>query len=237
MSYYQRRYRKYKNNYDRDEFNLIDEFFEILLQIISYLSIWLVKLILKLAKRIFQKGTDTVNSFKINDDISYAVQVNKNTDTIPGKETSTATKTIQNLVNQEGSNYETKDLLTPAESKFLFVLEQAVGGRYEIGKQVQLSRIVTPKDSDKNFTSYHYFNKIKAKSIDFVLFDKTKNYKPYLCIELDDRSHLRWDRIKRDDFVNEIMKNVGIRIIHIPVRYFYDIEKLKRQIFSDQNIK
>lgn len=175
-----------------------------------------------------------VNSFKMNEDISYPIQINKNTDTIdetPETTPITVTKTIQNSADQEESNYAVKNFLTPAESEFLLVLEKVIGDRYEIEKQVQLSRIATPKDSNKNFTNYHYFNKIKAKSIDFVLFDKTKNYKPYLCIELDDHSHLRWDRIKRDEFVNGVMKDINLRIIHVPVRRFYNTEKLRQLIF------
>lgn len=121
-------------------------------------------------------------------------------------------------------------LLTPAEKVFLNALEQAVGNHYRIENQVPLSRIVVPRDSNENFTNYHDFNRIKAKSIDFVLYDQ--NYTPYLCIELDDRSHLQWDRIKRDAFVDELMRDVGLRIIHIPVRYSYDLSILRQQIFQ-----
>jgi hypothetical protein len=125
--------------------------------------------------------------------------------------------------------YELKEcLLTQSEKNFLSILEQVVGDRYIIEKQVQLSRLVTPKDSSKDFINYRDFNQIKAKSIDFVLFNK--DYSPYLCIELDDLSHMRWDRQKRDAFVDKIMKDVGLRIIHIRASYSYDLEKLKKQI-------
>lgn len=121
-------------------------------------------------------------------------------------------------------------LLTPAEKEFLLILQQIVGDKYSIELQVQLSRIVSPLDSNTHFTNYHDFNKIKAKSIDFVLYDK--EYKPYLAIELDDRSHSRWDRIKRDAFVNDVMTSVGLRIIHILASYTYDLNKLRIEILG-----
>lgn len=121
-----------------------------------------------------------------------------------------------------------ESLLTPSEKNFLSVLEKVVGDSFIIEKQVQLSRIVTPIDSNNNFINYKDFNQIKAKSIDFVLFNK--DYSPYLCIELDDLSHMRWNRQKRDAFVDKIMKDVGLRIIHIRASYSYNPEEIKKQI-------
>jgi len=121
-------------------------------------------------------------------------------------------------------------LLTPAEKEFLNALNQVVGDRYHVELQVQLSRIVAPKDSTKTFTNYRDFNRIKAKSIDFVLYDN--DYKPYMCIELDDRTHLRWDRIKRDIFVDEVMKGVGLPIIHVRRAPSYDLDELKERVLQ-----
>ncbi|OHB20718.1 MAG: hypothetical protein A3J67_05820 [Parcubacteria group bacterium RIFCSPHIGHO2_02_FULL_48_10b] len=56
--------------------------------------------------------------------------------------------------------------MTLTEKKFFGVLEQVVGGKYRIENQVQLSRIVSPRDSNKHYINYQDFNRIKAKSID-----------------------------------------------------------------------
>lgn len=128
------------------------------------------------------------------------------------------------------SRYNLNDsLVTEAEQEFLKALEQAVGGRYRIVPQVPLSGIVKPKDSNYHYTNYHDFNRISAKKIDFVLYDK-ENWTPRLAIELDDRSHLRWDRMKRDVFVNELMEGVGLPILHVPTSYSYDQEGLRLEI-------
>lgn len=140
-----------------------------------------------------------------------------------------------NKVNASESRYVLKEsLVTNAEKEFLKVLETIVGNSYRIESQVPLSGIVKPIDSNDHWTNYRDFNPIKSKSIDFVLYDK--DYRPYLAIELDDRSHSRWDRIKRDQIVNEIMKSVGLRIIHVPVSYNYDFQNLKKMIFMSTNL-
>jgi len=123
-----------------------------------------------------------------------------------------------------------QSLLTDAEKEFLEVLQEVVGDKYRIKTQVPLSGIVKPLDSRGHYTNYHDFNKIKAKSIDFVLCDK--ELEPHLAIELDDRTHLQPDRVKRDNFLDSVMNGVGLPIIHIPVSYTYDLEELRTQIFG-----
>lgn len=170
--------------------------------------------IFKLFSYAFSGNTETKNSFKLNE-----ATINAPVGQI-----------IDSQTENVGQRYGLRDsLITPAEKNFLQALQQAVGDLYRIELQVQLSRIVSPLDANVNYVNYRDFNRIKAKSIDFVLFDK--EYKPYLCIELDDRSHLRFDRIQRDIFVDQIMKGVGLRILHIPAAYSYDVEKLRKQIF------
>jgi hypothetical protein len=133
--------------------------------------------------------------------------------------------------NYPESRYSLKQaLLTPSERNFLDVLRRAVGYQYIIESQVPLSGIVTPIDSNKGFVNYHDFNQIKAKSVDFVLYNK--DFSPFLCIELDDLSHLQWNRVKRDAFVDGIMNSVGLRIIHIRAAHSYNLENLRAQIFN-----
>ena len=153
---------------------------------------------------------------------------------LPTYQTTTVVAPRQSVVEEteegdEGRYNLNKSLVTPTEQEFLKVLEQAVGESYRIVPQVPLSGIVKPKDSSYHYTNYHDFNRISAKKIDFVLYDKI-NWTPRLAIELDDRSHLKWKRIQRDMFVNDVMKGVGLPILHVPVSYEYEIEGLKEQI-------
>jgi len=118
-------------------------------------------------------------------------------------------------------------LMTNAELNFFKVLQKAVQDKYYIVPQVQLSKLIEVERRRK--WQYSYTNMIDRKSVDFVLFNK-ENFKPYLVIELDDRSHYRWDRIRRDNFVDEVLNRVGIRIKHIKNSYQYNIDEITRII-------
>ena len=194
---------------------LLDMLFEIVVGLATLLG----TLLLKLTKTLWQHRYG-FPKLKINSTLVQTVPVPPN---------------VNQPIIRSDDTYETRyglrnSLITLAEKEFLSVLQQIVGDKYHIELQVQLSRIVSPLDSNTHFTNYRDFNMIKAKSIDFILYDK--EYKPYLAIELDDRSHFRWDRIKRDSFVNDVMKSVGLRIIHVPVSSSYNLNELRIEILG-----
>ena len=195
---------------------------EMIFEIFITLTLLLGKLIFKLIIKIFsKKKVINKNDYKIVKEINP----------IPTNSANIAQEIPKDEISNNKRYALKQSILSPAEKNFLSVLEKIVDGKYIIENQVQLSRIVTPLDSNISYTNYSDFNKIKAKSIDFVLFNK--DYSPYLCIELDDISHLKWERQKRDMFVNKVMAEVGLRIIHIRTSFSYDLENLKRQIFSN----
>ena len=77
-----------------------------------------------------------------------------------------------------------------------------------------------------------YFRRISQKHIDFLICEK-ESLKPVLGIELDDRSHQREDRQKRDEFVNALYENIGLKMLRIPTSMNDDeIKKELTTIFS-----
>jgi len=95
------------------------------------------------------------------------------------------------------------------------VLNELFGDRYLIFPQINLGHLIEPKD--RNFyTRRANFSRIEKKSVDFVLCDKIQVV-PRLAIELDGSSHNRRDRQERDHFVDELMKDVGLKILHLRV--------------------
>ncbi len=118
-------------------------------------------------------------------------------------------------------------LITLTELQFYnILLEIAKELELILFSQVSLYNILETKDTyDKNL----YFNKIRAKSIDFVLVDK-ENCRIKLCIELDDYTHNRQDRIERDNFINELFKSLEIDLIRFKVSNYYNKEALKKRI-------
>lgn len=67
-----------------------------------------------------------------------------------------------------------------------------------------------PKGTEKEKA---WFNKIKAKHVDFVFVDS--NYKVRLLVEVDDPSHNRPDRQARDEEVDEIFRQQGLEVLHL----------------------
>ena len=78
------------------------------------------------------------------------------------------------------------------------------------------------------------FDDIKAKTIDFVLVDKKTN-KIKICLELDDGTHKKWDRIERDKFINKLFKDLEIPLLRYPTYKNYYKATLKKRIL--ENIK
>lgn len=113
-----------------------------------------------------------------------------------------------------------------AEVKFYDLLKEILGDKYLLFSKVRISDLIMPKyDKDK----YLYFNKIKAKHIDFLICDKNP-VKPKAIIELDDNSHNNPARQERDQFIDEAFANAGIPIAHIKVRSEYNKEEIIEQI-------
>lgn len=113
-------------------------------------------------------------------------------------------------------------IITLNELKFYKVL-------LEIAKEMNLillcqvslySIIETKKKNDI------YFNKIRSKSIDFVLV-RENDCRIQLCIELDDKTHNYSNRIERDKFVNKLFSDLNINLLRIKSSNLYDKEKLK----------
>ena len=129
----------------------------------------------------------------------------------------------QNLVNNYKDKYQKVDyLLTKNELKFYRVLKQITNNLdYSLFCQVALYEVVKNKE-------YKDFNKIKSKSIDFVITQE--NCKILLCIELDDPTHEQKKRIERDNFINKLFEDLEIKYLRIPVQNFYNMEELENKI-------
>lgn len=113
-------------------------------------------------------------------------------------------------------------LLTSDELKFYKLLKPIVNrNELNLFTQVALYEIVKAKDIKD-------FNKIKSKSIDFVITDL--NCKIKTCIELDDASHLKDSRQKRDIFIETLFNDLGIKLLRIPVQSYYDLTTLEAKI-------
>ena len=130
---------------------------------------------------------------------------------------------IISLKDEKNENYASiyakRDyLLSQNELKF-YKLLKGITTKYNllIFTQVTLYEII----NNKNSWNYADFNKIRSKSIDFVITDV--NTKIKFCIELDDPSHLKEQRIARDNFIDSLFRDLGIKLLRIPVQSYYNL--------------
>ena len=113
-------------------------------------------------------------------------------------------------------------LLTQPELKFFKLIKNITEkNNLNIFSQVALYEIVTSKNIKD-------FNKIKSKTIDFVITDVNSKIK--LCIELDDTTHIRENRQQRDKFLEELFEQLNIKLIRIPVQSYYNLKDIEEKI-------
>lgn len=119
--------------------------------------------------------------------------------------------------------YNKKPILTYREKIFYRHLQQKVRSEFIIVPQAVISSFISCKYKK-------YRTKIDKKTVDFLIVNY--EFEPVVAIELDDKSHLRPDRIERDRFVNQLMYDTNIKIARIEVgkSYINEIEQKLAEI-------
>ena len=118
------------------------------------------------------------------------------------------------------------DFLSPAELSFYKVLASIVGTRLVTQSKVRLADIFFISRPNENQT---FRNKISQKHLDFLVCD-SKTMKPLFGIELDDSSHKRADRQKRDVFVNDVFRVANLPLLRFPVQRSYTSDEITSKI-------
>lgn len=141
-------------------------------------------------------------------------------------------KDVQEDVQNENQpkflpNIQQKVQPQPQGEKFPYILVDSVFTHKEslfcsslvpIANKLGLNMLVKMRIADliyvpRNHPEYmRWFNYIRSKHIDFIICDGAK---PVLLIEVDDSTHDRPSRQKRDDFVDKIFNQLNLPIIHI----------------------
>lgn len=134
---------------------------------------------------------------------------------------------IQAPQTQDYFPYTKKDcLMTPREQVFFRKLQQVYGEWYYIFPQVNLDKILK---IDPYTRSYTYKNKIDRKSVDFVIVNK-ETLQTEMALELDDYTHLRGDRVVRDNFVNETLTRAGVKLARLEFDYLEKEQLLRSDL-------
>ena len=72
-------------------------------------------------------------------------------------------------------------------------------------------------------------NRIDRKHVDFLICDPG-SMAPALAVELDDGSHARPERRKRDRFVDRVFATAGLPLARIPAQAQYNTDAVKAQL-------
>lgn len=117
------------------------------------------------------------------------------------------------ILKEDNNVYVKKEfLLNIPERQFFEILQRLLPTDYVCYPQILLSNILSVKTAKSEFWKYQ--NKINRKTVDFVIFKKPY-LQPILAIEYDGHTHDRSDRKNRDEFVNNIIHNSNLDIVHI----------------------
>ena len=129
------------------------------------------------------------------------------------------------------SHYESRGSLnSPAEQKFQEILEDVLDTEiYTLHGKTRLADILKIKENFDFGSKQAAFNRISRKHVDFVITEKQSS-RIVGVIELDDRSHQRADRRRRDQQVDQWLKEAGIPILHYPCRREYSFVELQRSL-------
>lgn len=115
-------------------------------------------------------------------------------------------------------------LITPTELTFFQTLMSVVDRKYYyIVPQVHLSSLLKHAIRGQNW--YGALQHINRKSVDYVICT-LKGLNPVCAIELDDDSHSRSDRVKRDQRVEAIFEQAGLPLIRVSIHEQHNLQML-----------
>ena len=144
-------------------------------------------------------------------DVSVPFSSNSNPSITPQKPNSCSDK-----VEHKRSEY----LASKNERNFFIALRQALPDDYMVHCQTSLMALIQPVEWKNNSRTW-------AKRMDFVVTDETT--KIVCVIELDDRTHERNDRKKRDKYVNEAL-NGHHKLIRFKASWSYSSEEIRLKL-------
>ena len=136
------------------------------------------------------------------------------------------------LLSYRRARYEPQRwLFTQAEKRFMRALQSAVGGELWIGGKVRIADVVKVEARREGKAFWRAFRQISSKHVDFVLCNP-KNFEVLAVVELDDRSHERPDRRKRDVFVDRVFAEAKIPILRFKVCRSYSPADVRRAVLG-----
>jgi hypothetical protein len=131
----------------------------------------------------------------------------------------------------DGGYKQREFLLSSTELEFFHTLRKVVGKNETIFAKVRQADILETGYRQNHPGFWHGFNRIARRHVDFLLCDLTTS-KILTVIELQDSSHKRPDRSKRDHELRQALAKTSVRLIEIRARARYAEEEIRRLVFG-----
>ena len=122
--------------------------------------------------------------------------------------------------------------VSDAECALMHSLRRVVGDRAHILAQVSLQQLLyfpQQRDDKKKSSRAAWQNKVRAKSVDFLLCCP-KTMKPLVAIEYDDRTHEQEGRKARDAEVVKLFAAAGLPLLRIQCGRGDDVKSLQNAL-------
>ena len=133
------------------------------------------------------------------------------------------------FVPRREAAYRQREFLSPAERSFLGVLSQAAGDDWRVFAKVRIADVLTPAKGMSRSRWQSAFNAISAKHFDFLLCDPA-DCVPKLAVELDDQSHEKPSRRRRDRLVEAACGSAGLPLLRVKAARAYQIFEIRERI-------
>ena len=120
----------------------------------------------------------------------------------------------EELMDQGDAYIARTHLMTPTERDVFKVLEKAYGDKYHIFCQVRVVDIIQPNASKYYAKSREYmslFRQLSQWHFDYVLCHR-EGFKVFCALELDDKTHERPERKKRDRILDTACRVSGLEL-------------------------
>ena len=121
-----------------------------------------------------------------------------------------------------------QSLVTPAEQKFYEALDEAIDGRLMILSKVRVADLLSVT-SESGPARQRVFRSIACKHVDFLLAE-AQNLRPLAAIELDDSTHRRADRRKRDKLLDDLFEKAELPLLRFKTASAYSLRSIEEQV-------
>lgn len=125
--------------------------------------------------------------------------------------------------------------LTRAEIAFYGVLAHAVYPQLIVFPKIRVSDLIETTADVYSSEGRKAWNHVAQKHVDFVLCEPA-SLGIVAVLELDDKSHDRPDRKRRDALIDQAFADADIRVLHIQCQNSYSQPDTRRIIFSELGI-